>query len=206
MAKWKELGEVPDSDDESGFDSSQESEPELPQQQSDIGIQDGLVAKGPMPEGRTIWDMSSSSQSSGKGHNIGRNRSRPLLTLQEPLPALEPEVIDDPDSSPLSSPILDPSDDLENPIPAVDINAVESNTPQVSETIPPVPPQQFVNAVFEVEISDEDEAGLAQEAVSLGRSLRPRKPIQEHPYLLENVQYSKTLRSHGVRPLRVQIE
>lgn len=37
------------------------------------------------------------------------------------------------------------------------------------------------------------------------RSLRPRKPIQEHPYLLENAQYSKAFKSHGLRPIRVVV-
>lgn len=35
------------------------------------------------------------------------------------------------------------------------------------------------------------------------RSLRPRKPIQEHPYLLENAQYSKAFKSHGLKPIRI---
>lgn len=37
------------------------------------------------------------------------------------------------------------------------------------------------------------------------RSLRPRKPIQEHPYLLENAQYSTTFKSHGLKPIRVAV-
>lgn len=35
------------------------------------------------------------------------------------------------------------------------------------------------------------------------RSLRPRKPIQQHPYLLESVQYAHAMKSHGVKPIRV---
>ncbi|OAA67320.1 hmg-i/hmg-y, DNA-binding protein [Niveomyces insectorum RCEF 264] len=35
------------------------------------------------------------------------------------------------------------------------------------------------------------------------RSLRPRKPIQQHPYLLENAQYTRFMKSHGVKPIRV---
>lgn len=38
------------------------------------------------------------------------------------------------------------------------------------------------------------------------RSFRPRKPIQEHPYLLENAQYSKLVKSHGVKPIRITIQ
>ncbi|WYZ37567.1 hypothetical protein EsH8_II_001073 [Colletotrichum jinshuiense] len=46
----------------------------------------------------------------------------------------------------------------------------------------------------------------SQVAVRYERSFRPRKPIQEHPYLIENAQYSKTLKSHGLRPVRMPSE
>ncbi|KAK3490521.1 Mus7/MMS22 family-domain-containing protein [Neurospora hispaniola] len=38
------------------------------------------------------------------------------------------------------------------------------------------------------------------------RSLRPRKPIQQHPYLLENVRYAKVMKSHGIKPIKVVLE
>ncbi|KAK7414752.1 hypothetical protein QQX98_006436 [Neonectria punicea] len=50
------------------------------------------------------------------------------------------------------------------------------------------------------------QAADRQVAVRFERSLRPRKPIQEHPYLLENAQYSSLLRENGVRPLRMALE
>ncbi|KAJ9157041.1 hypothetical protein NKR19_g3915 [Coniochaeta hoffmannii] len=45
----------------------------------------------------------------------------------------------------------------------------------------------------------------AEAPASGRRSLRPRKPIQQHPYLLESVQYAHVMKSHGVRPVRVVI-
>lgn len=48
-----------------------------------------------------------------------------------------------------------------------------------------------------------------QAAVRLERSLRPlrpRKPIQEHPYLLENARYKTIMKTHGCKPLRVALE
>ncbi|KAL1913706.1 hypothetical protein Sste5344_000670 [Sporothrix stenoceras] len=36
------------------------------------------------------------------------------------------------------------------------------------------------------------------------RSLRPRKPIQQHPYLLEGAQYAQAMKSHGVKPVRTE--
>ncbi|KAH6678942.1 Mus7/MMS22 family-domain-containing protein [Plectosphaerella plurivora] len=38
------------------------------------------------------------------------------------------------------------------------------------------------------------------------RSLRPRKPIQQNPYLIEGAQYSKVLKDHGIRPVRMYQE
>ncbi|KAK2033385.1 Mus7/MMS22 family protein [Colletotrichum zoysiae] len=51
-----------------------------------------------------------------------------------------------------------------------------------------------------------DEEVARQVAVRYERSFRPRKPIQEHPYLIENAQYSKVLKSHGIRPVRMPTE
>ncbi|EPE07476.1 hmg-i hmg- dna-binding protein [Ophiostoma piceae UAMH 11346] len=36
------------------------------------------------------------------------------------------------------------------------------------------------------------------------RSLRPRKPIQQHPYLLENAQYAHAMKRHGMKPVRTE--
>ncbi|KAI1449344.1 Mus7/MMS22 family-domain-containing protein [Annulohypoxylon stygium] len=207
MAKWKELGEVPDSEDESGFDSSQESENELPQQpqepsrqqSSSTGVEDELEIENVETQVKTIWDIPLSSQSSEKGNDADRHPIPP-----PPQAPLEPEPTRVLDSSPLSSPLLEPIDNSGNSIQPVEVERVEPDQPQVPE-VPPI--EQFTTAVFEVEdILDEDEAIFAGDVPRLGRSLRPRKPIQEHPYLLESAQYSKTLKSHGVKPLRVQIE
>ncbi len=35
------------------------------------------------------------------------------------------------------------------------------------------------------------------------RSLRPRKPIQEHPYLLESAQYAHLMKSRGFKPVKM---
>ncbi|KAI0884885.1 Mus7/MMS22 family-domain-containing protein [Annulohypoxylon maeteangense] len=202
MATWKELGEVPDSDDESGFDSSSESECELPQQPSspgdNPGIENALEVGGIETKKRTVWDIPLSSQNSGKECDAVEYPNS--LPLQAPL---EPESIQQLDSSPLSSPLPEPLDDFDNSIKPAETEKAELDTPQAPEA---PPAKQYTTAVFEVEDTFEDEVDFAQEGTRLGRSLRPRKPIQEHPYLLESAQYSKTLKSHGVRPLRVQIE
>lgn len=38
------------------------------------------------------------------------------------------------------------------------------------------------------------------------RTFRPRKPIQKHPYALENALYSKIFKSHGLKPVRLQTQ
>ncbi|KAI0100714.1 Mus7/MMS22 family-domain-containing protein [Hypoxylon sp. NC0597] len=218
-AKWKELGEVPDSDDESGFDSSQESEHELPLQVTD-GVTDGnpegrpdsdsedeLAASGPARQSRSIWDIPLSSQDSAKERNIIGDSIRPPGELPPPTTPTAPETTHDLDSSPLSSPVLELSDGVENSARACEINTLELDESRVPEVPPAVSTNRFTDAVFEVRDNlDEGEGSLTTDTVRPGRSLRPRKPIQEHPYLLESVQYSKTLRSHGVRPLRVQLD
>lgn len=198
---------MPDSDDESGFDSSQESEHEsehdLLLQQSSVGILDEPIVEGPALEDQNVWDIPLSSQVSKNEHNVNRSPPRPQL----PQAPSELAPINYPDSSPLSSPPpLEPKVNPENSTQTVETSRPELNEPQVSEVVSPSSPKQFVNAIFEVDVPDEGEEDSIQEAVRSGRSLRPRKPIQEHPYLLESAQYSKTLKSHGVRPLRMQIE
>ncbi|KAK3320976.1 Mus7/MMS22 family-domain-containing protein [Cercophora scortea] len=54
--------------------------------------------------------------------------------------------------------------------------------------------------------AEEEQHLSRQAAVRLERSLRPRKPIQQHPYLLENAQYSTFMKSHGMKPVKVVIE
>ncbi|KAI1388503.1 Mus7/MMS22 family-domain-containing protein [Hypoxylon trugodes] len=216
MAKWKELGEVPDSDDESGFDSSQEESQheDLPRQLIDDDIEDAVTTEESTIQNKTIWDIPLSSQTSGREPDINQSSAQQPLPLLSDAPVTPETVQPPPDSSPLSSPILDPID-LPTDIP--DIQEIPTKIAATSgaeliqseprDVFPPVSPARFTSTVFEVgDIFDDDDDDATPRASRLGRSLRPRKPIQEHPYLLESAQYSKTLKSHGVRPLRVQIE
>ncbi|KAI1780676.1 Mus7/MMS22 family-domain-containing protein [Hypoxylon cercidicola] len=208
MAKWKELGEVPDSEDESGFDSSQESEDVLPLQGSDARPPERPAADTPKPTRQDIWDIPSSSQNIEERNDVNRDSTQqPLSPHPQPETTAEPQPTLHLDSSPLSSPLPDFGDDPGTLIQAADIGGVELDEPQIPEGAPSSP--QYISAVFEVRnVLDQNEDILYDETPSRGgrRSLRPRKPIQEHPYLLEGAQYSKTLRSHGVRPLRVHAQ
>ncbi|KAF9878531.1 mus7 mms22 family protein [Colletotrichum karsti] len=54
--------------------------------------------------------------------------------------------------------------------------------------------------------TDRDEEIARETAAVYARSFRKRKPIQEHPYLIENAQYSSVFKSHGLRPVRMPVE
>lgn len=54
-----------------------------------------------------------------------------------------------------------------------------------------------------LQIAENDDDLSRRTALRLERSLRPRKPIQQHPYLLENAQYATFMKSHGVKPIKV---
>ncbi|KAK4465942.1 protein mms22 [Cladorrhinum samala] len=62
-------------------------------------------------------------------------------------------------------------------------------------------PPRLRSATLEI-VENEDDLSR-RTALRLERSLRPRKPIQQHPYLLENAQYATFMKSHGVKPIKV---
>ncbi|CAJ2510738.1 Uu.00g063630.m01.CDS01 [Anthostomella pinea] len=225
MATWKELGEVPDSDDESALDS-QESEP-APPPQIDICAPDGIDTEIPVPgvedenrhadrrDGSEIWDIPFSSQASGENQVAARPPT------PEALPPTSILKTDTPAPAPLRPLSIfedlnnDFEEDLEDTVQPAEQNDSRSARVEVAlQLLPEDVRREYVEATYEVEhnaandenADDDDNETSLQEAIRLGRSLRPRKPIQEHPYLLESAQYSKTLKSHGVRPLRMRIE
>ncbi|KAI1076535.1 Mus7/MMS22 family-domain-containing protein [Whalleya microplaca] len=202
MAKWKELGEVPDSDDESAFDSNHESDYELPNLNTAISNRDELAPESPACEGQDVWEIPRSSPSPRKDRK-GQGTASGLT----PIPQAVPEVDITPRNLDISSPLssLGLRDQLERS------NGTPEHGMQVFDEVEePVQadqanvPVQFVEDIFGVvDISDEEDGSSLQDGLRVGRSLRPRKPIQEHPYLLENAQYSTVLKSHGVRPIRM---
>ncbi|KAI5858164.1 Mus7/MMS22 family-domain-containing protein [Durotheca rogersii] len=204
MARWKELGEVPDSDeDESAFDGSEESEHESPR--ADAGPQDEFLVENLPNKNEPIWDIpSSSSPSSSQAPreridaDPGHSQPYELSGAQYVPRHLDPLL-------PLSSPGDGTYDNLRGPMRATE-RVLEGLEGSEASRSPPIDSHTLkppVKASPEsVNIPDDDEESV----IRYGRSLRPRKPIQEHPYLLESAQYSKTLRSHGVRPLRLQAE
>ncbi|KAI0007953.1 Mus7/MMS22 family-domain-containing protein [Xylariaceae sp. FL0662B] len=201
MATWKERGEVPDSDDESAFDSNHESDHEPQHQNSSAGNRDQLAANSTAPEDQDVWDIPRSSQCSGKERETFRGSTRPIL---QALPESNIGTRNVDISSPLSS-LEEPRDQPGNSTQTVEhIEEAEAGAEEPTQGFQAKVPTQFIDEIVDVEdFWDGNEASSRQDVLRIARSLRPRKPIQEHPYLLENAQYSKVLKSHGMRPIRV---
>ncbi|PHH84507.1 hypothetical protein CDD83_1833 [Cordyceps sp. RAO-2017] len=203
MSNWRELGEVPDSEDEGDFAGQDFRTGHLPAAADTTST--GL--------GTDIWDIPG-SQPDPQTKPTGEQHVSPARVPALDLPA----------SSPLSSALS------VNDLPPVGIfipNHDDIGTRGSSGfcgRTPPAP-DSFSQAVRwhqdkQAAAPEEEynpdalmqftESGRGVEhyearhaAVQYSRSLRPRKPIQEHPYQLENALYSNILRKHGVRPLRV---
>lgn len=228
MAKWKEIGEVPDSDDESTWDSQEslfnpsapEPEPALPPAPAlevataystrdatkDVSTIPSSAASKEDSLGQAVWDIPFSSQISVDEQNV--------------LPS--PKLQDDHELSPpnQASPVHEPQPESTSPSSSLPKlrHAIEIHLPvdgpdrrdrarseettlssladlsDHSKNTTPEAQQSLIN--------QESERGTNGDSRP-GRSLRPRKPIQEYPYLIESVQYSKTWKSHGLRPVRV---
>ncbi|KAK3304457.1 Mus7/MMS22 family-domain-containing protein [Chaetomium strumarium] len=235
MRNWRELGEVPDSDDES-FDATESHGDDPPDQlpREDVDVP---RAEEPQPKSAKdgdVWSVPSSSpepvsafcsvtleQSSQvlsqpplPGRSLSKQNepagpSIPAQKLDKPaLPmGKRPDIGADPfledeistgyvrvaaQSFPASSP---PSLLSKTPTPPGSPSPPPSRT--TSPHARPSPPR--ANGA----LPDDPDELSRQTAVRLERSLRPRKPIQQHPYLLENAQYTVFMKSHGVKPIRV---
>ncbi|KAI0137171.1 Mus7/MMS22 family-domain-containing protein [Xylariales sp. AK1849] len=235
MAKWKELGEVPDSDDESLLDS-EESQPELPHV-PDVQANDPANEETAEVKIRALWDVPFSSEHSddqsdpdihsndrANGGLAGGNKA----VWDVPFSSQHPEEHTEPQGLPRNSSTESPTTskstqrDLESSLPSSVPHASEEAQNALGSNVRAgihgpnrgdiaisreSSPERFESRIF-VPIDDleEDEALTRQDSIRLGRSLRPRKPIQEHPYLLESAQYSKLFKSHGVRPVRLPVE
>ncbi|KAJ0288291.1 hypothetical protein COL940_002077 [Colletotrichum noveboracense] len=93
MANWKELGEVPDSDDELDFDSQEfegtHQDADLPMKRPDEALQ------SPQAPGDSVWDVPPSSQANADATS---KTNPPTSSPEETRPPVE-----EPASSPLSS-------------------------------------------------------------------------------------------------------
>ncbi|KAF9765130.1 hypothetical protein IL306_002641 [Fusarium sp. DS 682] len=247
MSNWKELGEVPDSEEEDGFESQElpslltttpttKTTAERPDER-----EDNTVHHDEKEKDHDIWDVPSSSQ----------ELIRPALSTETPTRISEvtskqqkndfpSDIYDIPSSSPLSSIHSDADlpdfDNLDLHHPTVTTEPKPSNENQQKATAsteisriviersspPPVftksqnaadPSSSLVlgddsaTSIPSQDLGTNTEYQAAQHiALRYERSFRPRKPIQERPYAIELSRYSNTLKSHGVRPIRLAME
>jgi hypothetical protein len=250
MSNWKELGEVPDSEEEDGFESQElPSLPTITQTNKTTSEQtnnreDDIASHEEKDEDHDIWDVPNSSQEPAHPGLSTKTPTRiPGVTPKQPERSDFPsDFYDIPSSSPLSSIHSDADlpdiDNFDLQQPSVTTEPTPSNEAQqnaiasngipnvVIERSSPPPAPEFENSRNVAHPSSslvlgddhatsipsqilgtiaEDQAAQ-QIAIRYERSFRPRKPIQERPYAIELSRYSKTLKSHGVRPIRLAME
>jgi len=249
MTNWRELGEVPDSDDDNFDDDSQDElleDPVVPT------VEPALPADKPResPDDADIWSVPDSSPERPSPRRISTG-SRPLSKPSEPvlrpstptkkhvastLPATAREgaaedsvkpsgplpmeeasfpeddisasylriAVSPTPSSPLSSPprsrsISPQSLRAISPLGFREVSPTRSASPGLARARPDAPAKSRTPV-------DDDVEESRQASMRLERSLRPRKPIQQHPYLLESAQYTTFMKSHGMKPVRMPVE
>lgn len=119
--------------------------------------------------------------------NQNQGRTKPLGNVSHPTtPSRSQEFRQITDSSAAldSSPLSSPGSTQGTLLP--------SSTPQRMATL---------TAAFQITIPAREESH--EQWAAPVRSLRERKPIQVNPYLIEGERYRQTLKSRGVRPLRI---
>lgn len=235
MGNWKQLGVVPDSDDE-GWDS-EDSQP--------LSTSHSPPKPQPDPQDDDIWDFAGSPSPPRKSQrllqgtpklvheppstnfrSLGQEASQLLGSTSPVLPEVDSDSELDPSTREHESPdplagvpdehlhsgsVPDQRDDISPSI--VQLTAPSANPfPGISlvQDHDQVPSDGEHEQETHVEpIAKRPEPSLpsrSESSTRARRSLRPRKPIQEHPYLLENAQYSKLVKSHGVKPVRITVE
>ncbi|KAM3498827.1 hypothetical protein MY10362_007872 [Beauveria mimosiformis] len=203
MADWKLLGEVPDSEDEDAFDS----------QESATGLDSTTTHPDAIPEidHQDIWEFIDSQKAAEPVNNLpspdGSLSSSLLSSAQsvDGLPELDTMFLEGKElGSRLENLGGGPNDlnslrtyiDSENHAPTTLADLSRSSSPNLAVNEDVALPSQDLGLL-------KNAHDLQRESVRLERSLRPRKPIQEHPYLLENAQYSRLIRKHGMRPVKM---
>ncbi len=250
MKNWRELGEVPDSDDDSFDDPGthdDDDDDDHDQPEQPLLPRNDCVGETPVAEEThlepakelDIWDVPSSSpeQASPSGFDIQGQASQLLSQPPWPAPSRQRRGAETILSAPLTSsqngvntsaspqknwprasqPFLEDeistgyvrgptaTSGASSPLSTLSRSPTPTRFSSLSQArshhlrASPSPPEDRGRLSHQ----EEDEELSRQAAVRLERSLRPRKPIQQHPYALENAQYATFMKSHGVKPIRV---
>ncbi|KAF3358381.1 hypothetical protein VdG1_05457 [Verticillium dahliae VDG1] len=251
MATWRELGEVPDSDDDGdfdncgqahdstltySFDSDQHNEAAPPTSQA--VPTHGLLSQAKNTS-QSIWDVPASSPI-GDAQVVAPLPDRPTTPqprVRMAMPPASSPLSSAPDDDELAdmfseapyraaaSAITKPSrvvvsarGDSPDPL-GFETDDVSAGLVELTEPPPeflfdrdhakPVPPPastQHLRRQHSTPPSPETVSAIAAAVTAAQRyerSLRPRKPIQEHPYMIESAQYNKALKARGIKPVRM---
>lgn len=227
MADWKLLGEVPDSEDEFDFDSqttnnpdsaietNKLTDPHFPQDIWDVpNSSQELIppAKQPSPLPSALPISTASSPLSSvlslddlpNLSEIGQSQFEPQRSGRN---SQLSQIVDLTGADEISTSYVQTN--TESPRQYGGGEDISPSMPRpVSSKHTSIFPSQDLGyglgagAAAEGEDDvEQDEARMA--AIRYERSLRPRKPIQEHPYLLENAHYSSLFKKHGVKPVQM---
>jgi hypothetical protein len=245
MGNWKELGVVPDSDDEV-FESDDSLPPpaphsppepplgkwnndiwEFPGSSGPLGHQWEIAPTGPHAKAHDKLSGPTSGLSAGLETEIQhapnrqpRHAPNSSLAAGDDANAHTKSPRGPQDTPENSSGLGDASTTIPSGRDEISSSHVQilapSAKPFLGSSLEPVAEPQFPGVYHEVyhdtetssqlrrKISRREE--LVESSPRAGRSLRPRKPIQEHPYLLENAQYSRFMKSHGVKPIHIGVQ
>ncbi|KAM0245159.1 hypothetical protein ACHAQJ_010632, partial [Trichoderma viride] len=224
MSNWRELGVIPDSEDEDEYLDNDESLVSSPTPNS---------VKTSIPKddyAGNIWDFPGSDddeQSHISESKVSPIPPRPVLWEGLDLTVISSSLAESTTQNQIQSPPLNDAEtnppslvftfneiasrNNQNTVDASSLRVkgtrtIQSNSITTSTSLPSTP-QTHAATNRDSEIDQYDTHWDDTEAAfSYARSLRPRKPIQEHPYLLENAQYSSVLRQHGVKPVKMPID
>lgn len=233
MVNWRELGEVPDSEEEDngfGFDSEESQsrlagDPVLPAEKQKE------IASSNTANGRDVWDIPS-SQEDELAQPALTNQFRPRDTRPSTPPPRPPTSYSLDAESPLSSlsassPILPPIEALaSHSLPGTQASQPKSQLPDQDDQEPPrtvmdTPPSASPRLVDNSARSpvqsrppiqsqilgyDVEQEEARRAAVHYERSLRTRRPEQLRPYFTERTRFNNEWRQHGLRPVRITTE
>ncbi|CRK11872.1 hypothetical protein BN1708_002312, partial [Verticillium longisporum] len=251
MATWRELGEVPDSDDDGDFDNHGQAHDSTVTCSFDLDQHNGAAPStsqavpthGLLSQAKntsqSIWDIPACSPI-GDAQMVAPLPERPSTPQPRVHMAMPPassplssapdddelaEMFSEAPSRAAASAITKPSrvivsarGDSPDPL-GIETDDVSAGLVELTEpppeflfdrdhATPVLPPVSTQHLRRQRSAPPSPETASAKAAAVTAaqryeRSLRPRKPIQEHPYMIESAQYNKALKARGIKPVRM---
>ncbi len=157
------------------------------------------LSRGSGPRNAIVYGTSKGSKSGWKSVSGTQSREAVLLDFPES------------GSSAEQTPILTPVRPLAS-TPLTSISRPQFSSPKIAEDeITPLPTTSTTLSApnqppLFSDLSEEPELIGSNDLERPVRSLRKRKPIQVHPYLLEGERYRQKLKAGGIKPIKIQTD